>query len=158
MLVITVLICGAVLFVAIAALFTFQVLNFRSNFQRDTTALAVIIANNSSAPLSFGADDKAGNEVLAALQAKPSVLDASLVLPNGNLFASYGAPENERARSQFPPPRQQRFVAGQLLVTEPVILKRERIGTLYLRADYRRTFLQLLGPASVMMVFSFKWG
>ena len=42
MLVMTLLICGAVLFVAIAALFTFQVLNFRFNFQRDTATLASI--------------------------------------------------------------------------------------------------------------------
>ena len=34
MLVMTLLICGAVLLVAIAGLFTFQVLNFRSNFHR----------------------------------------------------------------------------------------------------------------------------
>ena len=51
MLVMTLLICGAVLCVAIAALFTFQVLNFRSNFQRDTATLAAIIANNSTAAL-----------------------------------------------------------------------------------------------------------
>ena len=53
MLVMTLLICGAVLFVAIAALFSFQVLNFRFNFQRDTATLAAIIANNSTAALAL---------------------------------------------------------------------------------------------------------
>ena len=52
MLVTTLLICGAVLCVAIAALFTFQVLDFRSKFQSDTATLAVIIANNSDHPIS----------------------------------------------------------------------------------------------------------
>ena len=53
MLVMTLLICGAVLVVAIATLFGFQVLNFRSNFQRDATTLALIVANNSTVAMSF---------------------------------------------------------------------------------------------------------
>jgi PAS domain S-box-containing protein len=144
MLVMTLLICGAVLCVAIAALFTFQVLNFRSNFQRDTATLAVIIANNSTAALAFK-DDKTATEVIGALQAKPSVVAANLVLPNGFVFAQFGAVEDARARAQFPPAGEQRFAEGYLLVTQPVILKKEQIGTLYLRANYQKTFRQLLG-------------
>jgi PAS domain S-box-containing protein len=144
MLVMTLLICGAVLCVAIAAMFTFQVLNFRSNFQRDTATLAVIIANNSTAAFAFK-DDKTAAEVIGALQAKPSVIAASLVLPNGSVFAHFGTEENARALSQFPPAGEQRFVGGHLLVTQPVILKREQIGTLYLRSNYQKTFRQLLG-------------
>src|ERR1017187_1944978 len=83
MLVMTLLICGAVLFVAIAALFTFQILNFRSNFQRDTATLAAIIANNSTAALAFK-DHKAGAEVIGSLQAKPAVVAAYLALPDGS--------------------------------------------------------------------------
>jgi PAS domain S-box-containing protein len=142
--VMTLLICGAVLCVAIAAMFTFQVLNFRSNFQRDTATLAVIIANNSTAAFAFK-DDKTAAEVIGALQAKPSVIAASLVLPNGSVFAHFGTEENARALSQFPPAGEQRFVGGHLLVTQPVILKREQIGTLYLRSNYQKTFRQLLG-------------
>lgn len=143
MLVTTLVICGVVLCVATAALFTFQVLNFRSNFQRDTATLAVIIANNSTAALAFN-DDKTAAEIVGALQAKPSVVAASLVLPNGSLFAHFGEAEDARARSQFPPPGEQRFAEGHLLVTQPVTLKNERVGTLYLRSDYQRTFRQLL--------------
>jgi PAS domain S-box-containing protein len=144
MLVMTLLICGAVLCVAIAALFTFQVLNFRSNFQRDTATLAVIIVNNSTAALAFK-DDKTAAEIVGSLQAKPSVVAASLVLPNGSVFAHFGAVEDAQARAQFPPAGEQRFAGGHLLVTQPVILKREQVGTLYLRSNYQRTFRQLLG-------------
>ncbi|MGP8201708.1 MAG: PAS domain-containing protein [Limisphaerales bacterium] len=143
MLVMTLLICGAVLCVAIAALFTFQVLNFRSNFQRDTTTLAVIIANNSTAAMAFN-DDKAAAEVVGALQAKPSVVGASLVLPDGSLFAHFGQTEDNRSRAQFPAAGHSLFKDGQLLITQPVNLKGEQVGTLYLRSDYRSTFLELL--------------
>src|SRR5436190_9827394 len=75
MLVMTLLICGAVLCVAVVALFSFQVLNFRSNFQSDTATLAAIIANNSTAAMAFK-DDRTATEVVGALQAKPNVVGA----------------------------------------------------------------------------------
>ena len=143
MLVMTLLICGAVLLVAVAALFTFQVLDFRSNFQRDNTTLAAIIANNSSAAMAFKYDQDA-KEVLASLQAKFTVLTASLVLPDGSLFAHFGKVENARTLSQFPPSGESRFTGEHLLLTQPVMSKGGREGTLFLRTDYRRTFLELL--------------
>ena len=151
MLVMTLLICGAVLCVAIAALFTFQVLNFRSNFQQDTATLATVIANNSTAAMDFKYD-QAATEVLNTLLAKPTVLAASLALPDGSLFAHYGPAEDAEARSQFPPAGGYRFVGGHLLVTEAVKSKGERVGTLYLRSDYRQTFLELLGFYSLVVM------
>ena len=144
MLAMTLLICGAVLFVAIVALFVFQVLNFRSNFLRDNSTLAVIIANNSTAAMAF-TDDTAATEVVGSLEAKPTVLSASLVLPDGALFAHFGKTEDAHTLSQFPPPGESRFTGDHLLLTQPVVWKGERKGTLYLRTDYNRTFLQLLG-------------
>jgi PAS domain S-box-containing protein len=140
----TLLICGAVLFVAIAALFIFQVLNFRSNFQRDTATLAAIIANNSTAALAFK-DHKAGAEVLGSLRANPAVLAASLVLPDGSPFAQFGKPEDIADLSHFPLVAGSRFTGRYLLHTQPVELDTKKVGTLYLCSDYRQTFLGLLG-------------
>ncbi|HWX18721.1 MAG TPA: PAS domain-containing protein [Candidatus Binatia bacterium] len=143
MLVMTLVICGAVLCVATAALFTFQVLNFRFNFQRETATLAAVIANNSTAAVAFK-DEQAATEVVSALHAKPSVVAVSLVLPDGSLLAHFGKGEAAQARLQFPAAGESRFAGGQLLVTQAVRLKREQVGTLYLRADYRQTLLELL--------------
>ena len=137
------LICSALLLVAIPVLFTFQVLSFRSNFQRDTATLAVIIANNSTAAMAFK-DDEHAAEVVGALQAKPSVIAATLASPDGAVFAHYGRAESPQSRRQFPPPGESRLVAGQLLTTQPVLLKQERVGTLYLRSDYQRTLSALV--------------
>src|ERR1039457_6819317 len=92
MLVMTLVICGAVLCVAITALFTFQVLNFRSNFERDAATLAVVIADNSAAACSFG-DDVAATGVLDSLTNKPTVVTAFLVLTNGSFLAYSGKAE-----------------------------------------------------------------
>jgi PAS domain S-box-containing protein len=151
MLVMTLLICGAVLCVAITALFTFQVLNFRSNFQRDTATLAAVIANNSTAAMVFK-DDEAATEVVGSLQAKPTVLAACLVLPDGSLFAHFGKAEDAKALSQFPPAGEYRFTGGHLLLTQPVKWKGEQVGTLCVRSDYQRTFLKLLGFYGLVVV------
>jgi PAS domain S-box-containing protein len=155
MLVVTLLICGAVLCVAITALFTFQVLNFRSNFQRDTTALTGVVADNSAAACYFG-DDAAATNVLLTLKAKPTVLSAILVLTNvepslasqgltnGSWLAHRGEAESNDALAQFPSAGGSRFTREHLLVTQPVEWKGDRRGTLYLRSDYQRTFLELL--------------
>ena len=139
----TLSICGTVLVVAIAALFIFQVLNFRFNFQRDTSTLAQIIANNSTAAVAFK-DDSAANEVVSSLQAKPTVLSASLVLPDGTMLAHFGKEENAASLAQFPAPGVFRYSGGHLFFTQPV-MNQEQVGTLYLCMDYRRTFLELLG-------------
>lgn len=144
MLLMTLLICGTVLLVAIVVLLIFQVLNFRSNFQRDTVTLADIIANNSTAALAFK-DPKGAAEVVSSLQAKPTVISATLVLPNGDLFAKFGLSEKAATLSQFPPPGQFGFSGRDMLYTQPVVLDHKRLGTLYLRSDYQRTLDELLG-------------
>ena len=156
MLLMTLLICGSVLCVAIAALFTFQILNFRSNFQRDTATLAAVIADNSTAALAFK-DANGGAEVMRSLQARPTVVSASLVLPNGDLFARFGKAEDARTLSQFPPAGKSLFTGEDLLHTQPVVLEKKQLGTLYLRSDFQRTFVQLLSlyalvVAGVMIV------
>ncbi len=139
----TLLICGAVFLVAITSFVAFQVVNFRTNFERDTSTLAEIIANNSTAAMSFQ-DEAAAAEIVNSLRAKPTVVCASLVLPNGSLFVSYASNARQEALTEFPPPGKFLYVGGQLLFTQPVILKNDRIGTLCLQLDYERTFQELI--------------
>lgn len=143
MLAMTLLICGAVLVVAIAAFFVFQVLNFRTNFQQDYSTLAVIIANNSTAAMAFS-DKDAADEVLNSLKANSTILSATLTTETGALFAHFGTPEDLQTLAQFPPPGKSRFTGKHLLLTQPVVWKGEQKGMLYLRTDYQRTFLELL--------------
>ena len=152
-LVMTLLICGAVLCVAISALFAFQVLNFRSNFRQNTVAQATVIANNSTVALAFG-DKKHATEVVNALRFSANVKRAILMLPAGSVFddgaqfvryGTGGSVEDVQTLSQFPPPGGYRFVGGDLLVTELVRAKADVYGTLYVRADYRQTLLELCG-------------
>lgn len=143
MLVMTLLICGAVLLVAIAAFFAFQVLNFRSNFERNTSTLAAIIANNSNAAMTFN-DDKMGREIVGSLKVKPDVLYAALVMPDGSILAQYPQNYHVDTLSGYPQPGEFRYTAGHVLFTQPVLVNGERIGTLYLHLDYDQTYRQLI--------------
>ncbi len=143
MLVLTLVVCSAILFVAGTSFFAFQVFDFRSNFQNNTETLAGIIANNSTAALQFK-DASAAEEVIGSLKAVPNVVSASLVQPDGTLLAKYGQAEDTNAWSQFPPFRATRFSGGELLLTEPVMLDGQQVGTLYLRSNFSHTFLRLM--------------
>jgi signal transduction histidine kinase/uncharacterized membrane protein affecting hemolysin expression len=140
----TLVICSAVLLFATVALFSFQVWNFRSNFQRDTVILSQIVASNSQAAVAFK-DEGGVSDVLNALKSDPAVIAASIFLPDGAVIGHYGTPENRNSQLQFPTHEQAAFVSGQLLVIQPIYNKNDgRVGTLYLRSDYRTTLLNLL--------------
>lgn len=143
MLMTTLLICGAVLLLATGSFFIFQVVKFRSTFQTDSSALAVIIGDNSTAVMAFK-DEAAATEVVRSLKAKPTVVSASLTLPDNTYFAHFGVKESPEALAKFPPTGSSQFSGNFYLITQPIIWKGDRVGTLYLRLDYHQTFLELV--------------
>ena len=151
MLMLTLAICGAVLLIAAAAMFLFQIVNFRYHFQRDTATLGGIIANNSTATLAFG-DRRAAGEILGSLKAKPSILYACLVTSSKTVIAEFGEPRKSLALDQFPAPEAFRFVDGNLLFTQPVQLENKTLGTLYLCQDYHHGFYELLELYGLMLI------
>jgi signal transduction histidine kinase len=125
---------GGALALAGAGLLTLDFFRFRSEMVTDLETLAEIVAQNSTAPLSFH-DPVAVEETLAALRAKPSVLGASVYDEREILFARW---EREGADPIFPPqpgPEGHEFRQGSLTLFEPVILDGERIGTVYVESS-----------------------
>jgi len=139
----TLVICGAVLLVATIALLSFQVWNFRANFKQAAATMANVVANNSTAAAEFK-EEAGATEVLSALKSDPAVISASLVLRDGSVLAHYKKAEDNKSLEQFPGHRQAEFVNGQLLVSQPIVMRGEWVGTLYMRSDYQSTFLELL--------------
>src|SRR6267378_8154851 len=128
--------CGLVLVVAITALFSFQVWNFRSQYKSDAVVLASIIAKNSVVALKTK-DTRSGDEVVGSLTAQPDLVAAYLVMPDGFVLASFGKGDaSTKNLSRFPKDREFTFLNGQMLYTQPVGLDRKRVGTVYLQFDY----------------------
>ena len=102
---------------------------FRQYLQRDLSALARILADNSTASLAFN-DPKTAAETLAALRARPHIVTACIYRPDGTMLANYA---RHNAVSACPPAGGQeelRFGAEDLTVSRAIVLSGRRIGTL----------------------------
>ena len=143
LLLITLTISVAVVFMAVLALFSFQVWDYRGNFKQDTSTLASIVANSSAAALAFN-DHHSANEIIGSLQAKPTVECARLENLKGETIAHFDQGNTEIGLEKFPAPGQFSFYDGALLYTEAVFLDGKRIGTLYLRTNYHNDFVKLV--------------
>jgi PAS domain S-box-containing protein len=107
---------------------------FRGAMQRDISALAQIVADNSTAALAFD-DPQAATQTLASLRARPHLLAACIYRPDGRPFATYiraaAGVECPKANA----PDRMVFTREGLMVRRPIALNGRRIGTLVLLYD-----------------------
>jgi signal transduction histidine kinase len=125
---------GGALLLAGAALIYFNQVRFKQDLASDLATLADIVGQNCTGSLSFQNPDDA-NEALQALRPQHSIVAAAVYDDQGRLFASY-APQ---AGTSFParPPRGKisELQSDALVVFQPIDLKGQTIGTVYLRSN-----------------------
>jgi signal transduction histidine kinase len=145
---------GGTLLIAGAAIIYFNMVRFKDEMKRDLTSLADVVAQNSTAALSFQ-DPAAEIETLSALKARPAIVAAAVYDQQRRLFVQV---EPGGGTVQVPPrpgPDEPRFESGALGVFRPIVLKGERIGTVYLRSDLHelrsRVWTQTLTVAVVFL-------
>jgi len=148
---------GGTLLIAGAALILFSVVRFRKEMVVDLTSLADVMARNSTAALSF-LDPGAGADTLRSLSARKPIVAAALYDKQGKIFAHY----QEGSEVSFPirpETNKAEFVDGGLIVFHPVLLKGERIGTVFLRSDLSelmtRIKVQVIAVGAVFLVSGF---
>ena len=129
---ISLLTTGGTLLLAGLALIVFNRARFKEEMKADLTALAGIVAGNSTAALTFG-DPGAGAETLRSLSARKPIAAAALYDKQGRLFARY-EPGPRVKLPDGPRPDGATFVDGGLEVFRHVELENETIGTVYLRS------------------------
>lgn len=127
-----------------------QYRSMKGNLLDNLHLQARMIANNSTAALLFD-DRKVGNEIISALKFSPSVTSASIRNLQGELFAEYRTAEAEQAERE-----------DYEVVSEPVVMNRERIGTIRIESDLNPLWRSLKRQALVMAgiviaVFAFVW-
>lgn len=125
--------CILVFLLAGTALLGFQLKVFRSDFKRDITAVAEIVAANAAIAIESG-DIERATLVLKSLSAKQNITSAILVLPDDSVFASYGQHSRVPVFSDWPLIS---FDEMEALVVKPVRLDGRQVGTLNLVSDYR---------------------
>ena len=131
------------LLLACGGFIVYDLLDFRRQMTNDLTAIAEIAGANSSAPLQFE-DQRSAREMLATLQAKRSVVSASLFDPRGHLFA-YWTRTGDDPMPPPPPPTGINSVlaSGRLYIYEEVIVTNDARGTLVLESDLTPLYSRL---------------
>jgi PAS domain S-box-containing protein len=150
------------------AIVVFDSVLFRGYLARDLSALARIIADNTTAALAFN-DPRSAAETLATLRARPHVASACVCRMDGTLLAKFTRPAATQP-SRCPPASVAdgiSFGTDDLTVLHAILLNGRRIGTLVLRYDldeiaereklYGSTVLAvLLGSGLIALLLSAK--
>lgn len=125
---------GSILLLTSVAFISYGVVTARRNLLLNLKILAEITAANAGAALEFD-QQKPANEILAKLEAEPTVLKAALYTPDRKVFARYPYSLGE---TNFPPVETgdvSRFGPGVAEVFYPVRENDRWVGTLYIQSD-----------------------
>lgn len=145
---------GGTLLIAGSALILFNVVQFRKEMVADLTSLADVMARNSTAALSF-LDPGTGADTLRSLSSRKPIVAAALYDREEKLFANYQQGPEVKFPDR-PGPNRAVFIDGGLIVFHPVLLKGERIGTVFLRSDLSeltaRIKVQAIAVGAVFLV------
>src|SRR5438034_2521339 len=117
-----------------SAFLVYEYLTFRQATLQQGSALARVIAANSTAVLTFG-DQRDAEETLSAFEAEGSLVAGALYDADGNLFSYYPTNLPPAALPETPQADGFRFGGPYLTGFEPVVEKGVRKGTLYLKFD-----------------------
>jgi two-component system, sensor histidine kinase and response regulator len=136
LMVIIMAISGLTLLLACFAIVVYDIIELRRGMVNDTYTLANMVAENSTAALTFH-DAQAAKEVLRSLHTQPHITAACLYNAEGQPFATYDRSADRETFSP-PPPRTDGsfFENGRLLQFRPVRLGKETIGTVYVESDF----------------------
>ncbi|MCB0220830.1 MAG: response regulator [Chrysiogenetes bacterium] len=123
------------LFLACLAFVGYDYYSQRQSITKELSLVAQILAENSTAAISFN-DTQTATEILSALKAKNSVMLAYLFDTDGEVFAKYvrqnilepeGAPKRRGTGHEFRD--------DTLVVYREIILDGKKIGTIYVQSD-----------------------
>jgi signal transduction histidine kinase len=135
---------GSALLTASVAFVVYDFVFFRQAIVRGLERDAAIIGANSTAALEFQ-DPRAAESTLSALKTEPHVLGAAIYDEAGRLFALYA-----RDAALFVPPTAlpkdpagHRFERGRVMLSQPIVSERRRIGSVFIEADLRERWQRL---------------
>ncbi len=144
--------CSLALIIAGGGFVGYQALQYRQTAVREGSALAEIIATNSTAALTF-VDDRAEVQTLKALRGDPQQTQAAVYDEDEKLFASYQNPKVIMTPLPTRPrPDGAYFAKGSLLLFEPIRLGNLRIGTIMLTSSMNGAYTRLWNAVEIIVL------
>ena len=146
----------AALLLACVILMSYDLVTARQSSASHLSTLSQIIADNSTAAVSFG-DAKAAGEVLAALKAETHVKAAYIFDKQGQVFASYHAQgTNDSSTPSLRSPGSY-FEGDRLILCRRMTLDKEDLGGVYIESDtseITNRFWRYAGIMAIVMALS----
>jgi signal transduction histidine kinase/ActR/RegA family two-component response regulator len=143
---------GAALLLVAAGFVTYELLTRRQNMTRDLSTLAEVLANESTAAVSFD-DTNRCTQILNALRAKKNIVAAALYNESGESLAEYSpAPATPGAFPTHLEANGARFESDHLVAFYQIHLYGKRIGTLYLKSDLKELNERLKRYATIVLL------
>src|SRR5450432_2748225 len=146
----------AALLLSCGALLVSQAVGLRGSMKANLQILARMIAENSTAALSFE-DRPAARELLRSLDAQPAVRAAGIYSADGKLFARdvrqrTGGGSDEFAVPPIAGAERCVFENGHLIVVQSVVLDSQTLGSVYLLSDLAEMHSRLLRSVATILV------
>jgi signal transduction histidine kinase/CheY-like chemotaxis protein len=132
------LVSGAALLLACSAFFAYDFYTFRASMVRNLSLEAEIIGSNTVSALLFD-DPQSAGKTLSALAISPSVMNAAIYQPSGQLFATYARTSGEAPPSLHDLPVGQTathwFENNQIILVDSIVLDGKNVGFVSIRSD-----------------------
>ena len=132
------LVSGAALLLACSAFFAYDFYTFRASMVRNLSLEAEIIGSNTISALLFD-DPQSAGKTLSALAISPSIMNAAIYQPSGQLFATYARTSGEVPPSLHDLPAGQTtthwFENNQIILVDSIVLDGKNVGFVSIRSD-----------------------
>ncbi len=140
------------LIIAAFLLLAFEALDFKKNAQNELYTMAQLIANRSTAALSFD-DQKLAKENLSALEKVTTVQSACIYDSQGKIFSNFKASSYQgKLCPQQYIGQQTYFDHTKLYIYKLVELDTEKLGVVYIQADIEKKFLRKMQSITLLFV------
>ncbi len=150
----------AAVVVALGAMIGYDLRAYHQGGVNDLGAQADLLGRTTAPAVAFD-DARVATENLASLRLHPRMRAAAVYDQDGRLFASYLADEGQAPLPPRPAADGVRIAGSTLEAVKPIVVQGERMGTVYLRADYE-LYDRLLNyggialiVAAIAMLFAF---
>jgi PAS domain S-box-containing protein len=150
----TLTVCAIGLVLASTVLFWFQSTQYRESFVTELESLAAITAQNSVVPLATK-DTRAADNLLATFRLKPQIVGAYIFDADNTPFGIFRTEEPNASIPAGTPESTVAFDDGYAVIRVPIIQGKIRLGTLHLRADFRKGYVSLLTAYAGVLAAAF---
>jgi signal transduction histidine kinase/CheY-like chemotaxis protein len=138
------------LLLACSTFLAYELVTYRKMVTQQLTTLAQIVAESSTAALTFQ-DRRSATETLAALRAEPRLVAARIYTRDGQPFATFLADGSRQDLPRSPGKQGAQFQDRYLALYQRVLLDGDWIGTVYLKRDLQDMYARLERYAGIAL-------